>query len=332
MFTFTTATNMMLSLTKVPAADTTNTALLQSLWNDSRRTVGSIRGGNWPWREIEKTVDTVASQDYVYVPNDMEKVTGVRVVVGSGTSATIYMPRLLYDAQMWQKALAMRLGENEYPYYCYQQGQKLRFVPTPSTTGTDVVLIGRRALRDLSIADYSTGSIVSVANGGTAVVGTGTTWTTSMAGRYIRITESDTANKGDGFWYEVASVGSATTLTLVKAYQGTAIAAGTAGYSLGQITYEPEAYQMAPIYRALALFFQSNVPMQNATIANSYWKQYDGGLEAGLIKDNPRGLIGQMLEEAGETFDGSYISPPGRDFMAGVPPYWFPWDQASGFN
>jgi len=331
MFTYTTATNMLLSLSKVPAADTTNTALLQSLWNDSRRTVASIRGGNWPWREFEKTVDTVADQDYVYIPNDMEKVTGVRVVVGSGTSATIYLPRLVYDAQKWQAILAMRLGSNEYPYFVYQQGQKLKFQPIPSTTGTDVTLIGRRALRDLSIADYSTGSIVSVANGGTAIVGTGTTWTASMAGRYIRITESDTANKGDGFWYEIASVESATALTLVKPYQGTAIAAGTAAYVIGQITYEPEAYQMAPIYRALALFFQTNDPLHNGTQANQWWRLYDGGQEAGL-SDLPGGLIGQMLAEAGETFDGSYIGPGDRDLngYSGVP-YYFPFQDASGF-
>lgn len=335
MFTFTTATNMLLSLSKVPSGDTTNTTLLQSLWNDSRRTVASIRGGNWPWREFEKTVDTVADQDYVYIPNDMQKVTGVRVVVGSGVSATIYTPRLIYDAQKWQTVLAMRLGSNQYPYFCYQLGQKLLFSPIPSETGTDVTLIGRRALRDLSIADYTTGSIVSVANGGTAVVGTGTSWTTSMAGRYIRITESDTANKGDGYWYEIASVGSATTLTLTKAYQGTSIAAGTAAYVLGQITYEPEAYQMAPIYRSLALFFQSNSPLQNNIIANQYWRLYDGGLEAGLLPpgSNPGGLIGQMLEEANETFDGAYIPPGDRDINnIQLAPYYFPTQDASGFN
>lgn len=330
MLTTSTAKTTLLALTKVPSSDTTNAALLMQFWNDSRRTVAGIRGGNWPWLEIERTVDTVADQEYVYIPNDMRRVTAVRVVVGTGTSATIYIPRLVFDEQKWQLVLAMRLGTNQYPYFAFQQGQKILMNPIPSTTGTDVVLTGRRQIKDCDIADYSTGSIVSVAVSGTAVVGTGTTWTASMAGRYIRITESDTANKGDGAWYEIASVASATALTLVKPYQGTAIAAGTAAYVIGQITYEPEAYQMAPIYRAVSQWLQINDPLHPQRW-QSYARLYDGGQESGL-SDLPGGLIGQMLEEAGETFDGHYIAPGGRDFAGFPGDYYFPWQQASGFS
>lgn len=329
MLTYTTALSTLQTLTGVASTDTTNSATLIQFWNDSRRTVGTMRGGNWPWLEFEKTVDTVADQDYVYVPNDMRRVTAVRVVVGSGTSATIYLPRLVYDTVMWERVLAMRLGTNDYPYFCYQQGQKLLFSPIPATTGTDVIIIGRRQIRDVNIADYTTGSIVSVANGGTAVVGTGTTWTAPMAGRYIRITESDTANKGDGYWYEIASVSSATALTLVKPYQGTAISAGTAAYTLGQITFEPEAYQMAPIYRATAQYWDYK---ENMVLSERYWNLYDGGCEIGK-REIPTGLIGQMLAESAETFDGAYIGPSDRDMdLLQTAPYYFPWQQGSGFN
>lgn len=328
MLTFDTAKSTMQAMTKVPAADTTNTALLMQFWNDSRRTVGSIRGGNWPWLSIERTVDTVADQDYVYIPNDMRRVTAVRVVVGTGTSATIYLPKLIYDEQKWQRILALRLGSNQYPYFVYQQGQKLIFNPIPSETGTDVVLIGRRSIKDVTIVDYSTGNILTATPGSTAIVGTGTTWTTSMAGRWIRITESNTDNKGDGEWYEVLSVQSATALTLVKPYQGTAIATGSAAYVLAQITYEPEAYQMAPIYRAVSQWLQLNDPLHPERW-QSYAKLYDGGQESGFT-DIPGGLIGQMLEEAGETFDGHYISPSDNSDMNDAPPYWFPWDLATG--
>lgn len=331
MITYTTATSLLQSLTKVDSGDTTNTALLQQFWNESRRTVASIRSGNWPWLEIEKTTDTVADQDYVYIPNDMRKVTGVRVVVGSGTSATIYIPRLIFDTQKWELILAYRLGSNQYPYFCYQQGQKLLFSPIPSVTGTHVTLIGRRQVRDVNLADYTTGSIVSIANGATTVTGTGTTWTSGMAGQYINIPRADAANKGDGYWYEIASITSTTVLELVKAYQGTAISAGSASYTIGQITYEPEAYQMAPIYRACALFFQVNQPMQPEQ-ANRYWKLYDGGQEAGMSQ-LVGGLIGQMIEEAAETFEGGYIPPGDRDVVdLQIAPYYFPTQDATGLG
>lgn len=329
MITYDTALSTLQALTKVQSTDSTNSALLVQFFNDSRRTVASIRGGNWPWRSIERSVLTVADQEYVYVPNDMQRVTAVRAVVGSGTSATIYLPRLIYDEQRWEMILALRLGSNQYPYFVFQRGQQLLFNPVPSVSTTTITLLGRRAVKDINLVDYSTGNILTATPASTAIVGTGTSWTTPMAGRYIRITESASANKGDGAWYEVASIDSATTLTLVKPYQGTAIASGSAAYTLAQVTYEPEAYQMAPIYRAVAQWLQLNDPLHPDRYG-MYWKLYDGGVEAGLSKEYG-GLIGQMLEEAGETFDGHYISPDERSFSGDAPPYWFPWDLASGF-
>lgn len=330
MLTKSTAQSTLQQMTKVSTSDTTNTDLLMQFWNDSRRTVGSIRGGNWPWLEIERTVLTVADQEYVYIPNDMRRVTAVRVVVpADNNSSTIYLPRLIYDEQKWQAILALRLGSNQYPYYCFQRGQQLLFNPVPSTTDVQVILMGRRSIKDANIDDYSTGNILTATPASTAIVGTGTSWTTSMAGRWVRITESNTDNKGDGQWYEIATIVDATHLTLVKPYQGTAIVGGAAAYVLAQITYEPEAYQMAPIYRAVSQWLQLNDPLHPQRW-QSYAKLYDGGQESGLA-DLPGGLIGQMLEEAGETFDGHYISPSNRDFISDAPPYWFPWQQASGF-
>lgn len=329
MITYNSALSTLQKLTGVATTDTNTSALLIQFWNDSRRTVSSMRGGNWPWLEIEKTVETVANQDYVYVPNDMRRVTAVRVVVGTGTSATIYLPRLVFDEQKWQLILAYRLGSNQYPYFCFQQGQKLKFAPIPSVSNTDVILTGRRQTRDVNIADYSTGTVVSIANGATTVTATGTSWTSGMAGQYIRITQTAASNGGDGYWYEIASITSSTVLELVKPYQGTDIVAGTAAYVMGQITFEPEAYQMAPIYRAVAQYWDFKEDM---VLSERYWRAYDGGQEIGK-SELPAGLIGQMLEEAGETFDGHYIAPSDKDSngYSGVP-YWFPMQDASGFN
>lgn len=333
MLTFTKATQMLQSLSKVPPSDTANTTLLQNLWNDSRRTVASIRGGNWPWLEFEKTVLCTQDVDFVYIPNDMRRVTAVRTTVGTGNQVTVYLPKLIYDEQRWNYILALRLGSNQYPYFVFQRGQKLLMNPIPSVTDTPVILTGRRHTRDVNIADYTTGSIVSIANGATTVTGTGTSWTSGMAGQYINIPQTDAANGGDGYWYEIASITSTTVLELVKKYEGVSISGATASYTIGQITYEPEAYQLAPIYRALAIFSQTNSPLENNVMAKQWWMLYDGGQEMGL-SPTPGGLIGQMLEEAGETFDGHYISPNNSLLGGGPsnPPYWFPWDLGTGFN
>jgi hypothetical protein len=77
-------------------------------------------------------------------------------------------------------------------------------------------------------------------------------------GRYIRITPSDLAITlaGDGMWYEIASVPSATTLTLVRAYGGTALSAASATYTIGQMPLLPEAFHDMPWQWAAGTYWQ----------------------------------------------------------------------------
>lgn len=330
MWTFTNATNFLLAATKVPATDTTNTALLQQLWNDSRRTVAAINGGDWPWLEIEEEVQTVASIEYVQIPNHIRKVISVRQQNGSDPGDVIYRPRMIFDSDRWDMILAQLLGDSDVPLFCYQREQKLYIQPVPSSSGDRTIMRGFIKLYDLSIADYTTGSIVTATLDSTAVVGSGTSWNASMIGEWIRVTRTSSANGGDGYWYEIAAVADTTHLTLKKPYQGASIAAGSAAYTIGQITYEPESYQMAPIYRTLWQFLLINDPLHPERW-QTYAKLYDGGQEAGLSRE-VGGLVGQMMEEAGKSMGGPYIPPMPR---AGTdrdwPPYWFPWQDATGF-
>lgn len=325
MLTYSTALSTLQTLTGIQTTDTTNSAVLIQFWNDSRRTVASINGGKWPWLEIEEDVNTVANQEYVEIPNHIRRIVSVRQQNGIGSTAVKYLPRLIFDPTKWNLIIASNLGTSDVPLFVYERNSRLYVQPTPSGANA-IKLRGRLIVRDVNIVDYTTGSIVSIANGATTVTGTGTTWTTSMAGRWIRITESDTINKGDGYWYEVASVTSNTVLELKKPYQGTSISAGTAAYTLGQITYEPEAYQMAPIYRAVAQYWDYK---ENMVLSERYWRLYDGGMEIGK-SDLPQGMIGQMLQEAGESMEGPYISPDGNRFDNGAP-YYYPYDLATGF-
>ena len=326
MKSFTTLQNLASNITGVASTDTTNLALLAQYLNDSIRTICTIRSGAWPWLETLPTATTVASQEYVYVPNKVRKIVDVYVTVGS----TTYMPEVIYDAAKWKLVIAANLGTGDVPLFVYKQGEKLMIAPTPASTGNTVTMRGRLNVRDLSIADYTTGSIVSIANGATAIIGTGTTFTADMVGRFIRITETTAANGGDGSWYEIGSYTSATSIGLLKPYEGTSIAAGTAAYTIGQMSPIPEAYDVAPVYRAVALYWSQK---ENFVLANSYWRMYDGGQEAGLLSHSSPigGIIGQMLEEAADTFEGSYIPPFGSRMNFNQAPYYFPYNDASGF-
>lgn len=303
-------------------------SVIDSRMNDSIRTICSLQGGKLRFLEATQNMTTVASQEGYQIPNKFRKLIDMYIYSGSGSSSdTIYSPEMIFDPTRWKIVKQYKLGEQDVPYFTYVENTKYYIQPVPTTTGNLITLRGRLNVRNLGIADYTTGTIVSVANEGTAVVGSGTTWTADMVGRYIQITQTTAANGGDGFWYEIGAWTDATHITLLKPYQGTAIAAGSATYTIGQVPVIPEAYQPAIEYRSTALYWQNQ---NDITRAKTYWMLYDGGNEAGFNKEYG-GLISQMLATEGETEEGSYIPPFASTSNLPQAPYYQPYHNASGF-
>ncbi len=326
MLTFTTALDTYAGLTDTSSDNRTQGAK----WNnDSIRTICNLQGGKLRFLESTKNMATVASQETYQIPNGFRKLIDMYIYSGSGSSTdTIYSPEMVFDPTKWKRILQYRLGTQDVPYYTYVENTTYKIQPIPSSTGNLIVLRGRLNVRDQSIADYTTGNIVSIANGGTAVVGSGTVWTADMVGRYIQITETTAANGGDGFWYQIGSYTSATSIGLTKPYEGTSISAGSATYTIGQVSVIPEAYQMGIVYRSTALYWENK---QDINKAKTYWLKYDGGNEAGYSQTYG-GLIGQMLANEGETEEGSYIPPWGSESNTiQTAPYYFPMQLATGF-
>jgi hypothetical protein len=313
------------SMTKVPSSDTTNTALLTQLWNDSVRTICSIRSGKWWFLQTLTTIATVASQGSYAIPAKVRKIIDVYVTVGS----TVYTPQPVYSPEAWNRILSAQLGESDVPMFYFVQDNKILIQPIPSSTAGTITVRGRKSVPDLTVDD-DTVTVTAIANGATAVtISSG--GLVSMAGKYLRITALATgaANAGDGQWYEIASA-TATTITLVAPYEGVTIAAGTATATVAEMTPIPDAYDMAPIYRTVALYKQINDPV-HPNVATTYWKLYDGGQEAGLSA-MVGGLVGQMLESEGESIEGAFVAPIGSTSNSSYgAPYYLPRQDASGF-
>lgn len=332
MKTLTTLLNDYQKFTKNTSAE--NQSFGAQMLNDSIRTVCNLQGGKLRFLEATKDMFTVANQETYQIPNGFRKLIDMYIYSGDGTnnSDIIYSPTMIFDPTMWKRVLQYKLGYSNIPYFTYVENTSFKIQPIPSTTGNLIRLRGRLQTRDLTIPDYTTGAIVSVANGGTAVVGSGTAWTKEMIGSYLQITVTQAANGGDGFWYQIGDWTDATHITLTKPYEGTSIAAGGAVYTIGQCSVIPEAYDIAPVYRATAIYWSINNPNKpNVALSEQYWKMYDGGNEAGLSKEYG-GLISQMLANEGETEEGGYTPPIGSSGNMPNAPYWFPWDLASGFN
>lgn len=239
-----------------------------------------VNDKRWNFRDETATDVTVADQSEYQLPNDIGQL--INVTIQNGT--TIYSPILISSKQQWDLINQTTTWTADYPQYYYlnKQNGTVDFYPTPSTADLPITFNYYKKYKDLTIADYTTGTITTATNGSKAIVGSGTSWTAKMAGRYIRITDSNTADTGDGFWYEVASVTDATNLTLVKDYQGISISTGSASYELAQVSLIPEQHQMIPVYKALIIYFTSIQPEANQ--ATLYQNLFDDAFRT-LIKD-----------------------------------------------
>ena len=220
-------------------------------------------------------VDTSGSQSGTHsvtpafktLPQYIDRVSSLYVTVGTYN----YSPKECPSREMWDR-LNMTTVTSDIPTWWYVYNGKLGLFPRQSTASNIITINSKQLARDLTVTDYTTGGILTAVNGSATITGTGTTFTQSMVGRWLRITESDTANKGDGYWYQIASYTSATVITLMRPYQGTAITTGNAAYTISQCSLMPEQYQDLPIYGALRTYYTSVDP--NPTNAQLYEGMY----------------------------------------------------------
>jgi len=372
-------------------------SLIDANINDSIRTMCNLQGGKLRFLEATKDIYTVANQEAYQIPNGFRKLIDMYVYSGSGSSTnTVYAPEMVFDPIRWKNIIQYRLGSQDVPYFTYVEDTRFLMQPIPQTDGNLIRLRGRLQTRDLTIADYTTGTVTTVpytttftaivaaaaisatlssnwslttgsyqikfsnnevrtvtltngsdaaawttgltaaattaitvgtSTGGSLLVSATTVFTADMVGRYIQITLTTAANGGDGFWYKISNYYSATQIGLSKLYEGTAISSGTAAYTIGQCSAIPEAYDIGICYRATALFWQNS---GDGVRAKGYWLQYDGGNEAGY-SDIYGGLVSQMLANEGETEEGTYVPPFGSQTTGPNAPYYWPFQQGSGF-
>jgi len=243
MLSYTKSLTLYQNLTK--DSTTRNTDIFNVLLNEKIRSLLS----SFPRHFLErsKNINTVASQQFYDLPFNFKKMLNCYITVGS----TKYIPLESPNRDYWDE-LNRSVNTSTMPQYYFIFNNQIGFYPIPSASSNVITINYEIRVKDLSIADYTTGTITTATNGDETIVGSGTTWTTKMAGRWIRITDSDTANTGDGEWYKIDSVTDATNLELVSPYQGSSITAGSANYVIGQMSEIPEDYQMIPIYECIS--------------------------------------------------------------------------------
>jgi hypothetical protein len=164
-----------------------------------------------------------------------------------------YPVPLIASREEWD-ALNESVITSDIPQAAFVFAGQLGLWPTPVTSANVISVNAKVRVVDLAVADLTSQS-VSITNGGTTVTGSGTTWRRGLAGFYIRVapnSSSDTTS-GDGQWYEISSVVSTTSLTLVRAYNGPTVAAGVA--LIGQMPLLPDSFHDMPWHAAAATYW-----------------------------------------------------------------------------
>lgn len=236
---------------------------------------------------------TVTTARYV-LPPYTRKPKSVYVTVGSYR----YLPDEVATQEEWDALNEVVITSDIPTHYRIYDGF-LELFPKPSTADSVVTINARRQPRSLSLADYTTGTIDIVTKGSQLVTGaTSPAWTASMAGRWIKITPSNTAAAdGDGYWYEIARVISSTTLVLRQPYGGTSLTTGAAAaYIIGEASLIPEPHDILPLYDALSIYFTSVEP--NATKAQLYSNLYKEGYTQ-MVKDHGS-KVSVVLDDGGK--------------------------------
>lgn len=258
-----------------------------------------------PWKFLEKTatITTVASTARYKLFNDLDII--MEVIVENAAGTITYRPDPVEDPAFWEYLQSLQTAASNVTEYYYQEGNDLLLYPAYSTASDTITVRYRRKQNELSRDDYTTGTISAATNGDETITGASTSWTgrKPIGEQWIRFTTS--SGDGDYIWYRINSITSDTELELEKDYQGTTFTAKSLSYKIGEFSIIPNQYHDLLIHRPLALYYQS---LGEVAMADRYWRQYDGGYEAGLSQQIG-GLLGQMMENESGMRDAGYMSP-----------------------
>ena len=250
---------------------TANVSLFKSLINDAVRYLIQ----KYFFNEYTTTIPTVSQQQFYNLPYDYSKLKTFTITDGQ----LKWTPTEILSREDWDRL-------NVFPYYSdipnnyYIYNNQLGIWPIPSTSANTITFNYKRRITDLTLSDYITGT-VSATNGSATITGAGTAFVANYLpsaasvlnlNLWIKITPPN----GDGNWYQISSLDSATQLTLVNTYQGGSTSG--ASFVIGQMSLLLEDFQDLPVYRALMIYFSTIV--DNPKKKQEFEELYNSGISA----------------------------------------------------
>jgi hypothetical protein len=201
-----------------------------------------LAGYHYPFLEETNTDTTVANKRNYAKPANIGKLSTVKITVGSYTYTPKEAPSRMFFDKITETARTSNI-----PEWWYEYNGDVNFEPIPSSNGNIISFFGKKKLKDINAADYTTGTI-SLTNGSATVTGSGTTFTSEMVGRYLK-------SNNEGIWYKILSFTSATSITLDRTYQGAT--ASNLSYTIAELIPLPDGFEDLPVYDAVSEYFMT---------------------------------------------------------------------------
>lgn len=208
--------------------------------------------------QTDTTISTVGVQAYA-IPATVSKIKNDTITVGQ----LVYTPAPVQSIQEWTLLNALPYT-SDIPNYFYIYNNQVMFWPIPSTSGNVITFNYKGRVPDLSFADYSTGTLSSIAVGDNVITGTATAWNSSggyplntdlsLFNLFLRITPPS----GDGIWYPISRFTSDTEVILATPIQNAPSSTASA-YVIGQLPLLQEDFHDMPVYGALKTYYNSIV-------------------------------------------------------------------------
>ena len=238
------------------------TTLIKRAINQGMRKFKAVM--NRDWNISYKTFSLVADQQYYQMPEDAIRVKNLRF-----PSSNLNPPIEIEDEDIWNE-LNIRAESSSYPDAYFVRGSdEFGLYPTPSANVSNGgVLAYERRVRDMSVDDYTTGT-VAVTNGSATITGSSTVFTQAMVGRTLIVEDAN----GDGMAYKIVSRSSDTSIAVENNYGG--LTGSGLSYRIGEVPDIPEEFHENLVDYAMYRYYWRR---KDRSAANHAKRTFDGAI------------------------------------------------------
>lgn len=225
------------------------------------------------FNERTYTVTSVANQQFYNLPPQVKKLINMTVTIGG----VKWQPKESPSRQHWDSLNVISFVQ-DFPSFFFVYNNQVGIYPIPASNGNTITLNYKTRVTDLTMADVTdvtASSTMAITTNTTTLTASANTFKDWMAGQWIRINRSATnANNGDGQWYQIDTITSATVAVLKNKYTGATVTAGT--FTIGEVPILPEDYQNLPLYQLGIVYYNTRFP--DPIRAQQYQALWDKGL------------------------------------------------------